>query len=130
MERVVGINANTHDRNRNEVYYSLYRKFPETRLGGVTTNWLLAALKCLKQVNCKDYKLDLPALFLIAENDNIVNSNKALKFIQLLNNSNKQIEYSIIKNSLHDILIEEDNFRNEAVKSIKDFLARDFSMKS
>lgn len=130
QERIVGINANTHDRNRNEVYYSLYRKFPETRLGGVTANWLLAALKCLKQVNCKDYALDIPALFLIAENDNIVNSNKTLKFIQLLSKNNKQIEYSIIENSLHDILIEEDNFRNEAVKTITEFLARDFSKKS
>ncbi len=122
-KRTVGLDANTHDIQRNESYYSLYSQYPEAKLGGMTTSWLRAAITCLNSVWSYRYDMDVPCLFLAAEKDNMVSSAEIMRFAEKLAASSR-IKPNIvrIKNSLHDILIEEDQYRTPAVAAILNFI--------
>ena len=122
-KKTVGLDANTHDRKRNADYYRLYDTYPEARLGGLTTSWLRAAVTCLKSVWSYEYDFTVPCLFLIAEKDNMVSSDAIKKFTAKQAKKCTVIPKIIeIKNSLHDILIEEDQYRTPAVEAVLKFL--------
>lgn len=122
-KKTIGLDANTHDSQRNDNYYNLYSQYPEAKLGGMTTSWLRAAVSCLESVWSAKYDMDIPSLFLVAENDNMVSSADILRFTEKLA-SYSRVKPNIIriKNSLHDILIEEDQYRTPAVAAILNFI--------
>lgn len=122
-KKTIGLDANTHDSQRNDNYYNLYSRYPEAKLGGMTTSWLRSAVSCLESVWSAKYDMDIPSLFLVAENDNMVSSADILRFTEKLA-SYSRVKPNIIriKNSLHDILIEEDQYRTPAVVAILNFI--------
>lgn len=125
-QRVVGVDANTHSEDKNKEYYALYQKYPEAKLGGITTEWLRAALRCLNDVRSYRYNFKFKSLFVIAGNDNIVSSPDALRFVQkTAENSAFPPEMLCISDCLHDILIEDDPYRKQAIQSIMKFLQLD-----
>lgn len=120
-ERIFGLNANTHDINQHLRYKKIHKQYPNTTRGGVTNGWLFENLKAILNVR-KKWNIDLPSIFLLAENDNIVSTQKSLKFISNHQLDTVKAKLHIFSNCYHDILIETDNIRLEALKKIIEFI--------
>jgi len=113
-------NALTTDKDRFERTFNLLEKFPELGVKGITVGWLKHALKRtndFKQINWGN-ELQTPLLLLDATQDKLVNSqlNKTL-----LSQSNLTTVVSI--EAQHEIMMEQDQIREEAWVAIDNFLS-------
>ena len=113
-------NALTTDEDRFKRTFHLLEKFPELGVKGITVGWLKHALKRtndFKQINWGD-ELQTPLLLLDATQDKLVNSqlNK-----ELLSQSNLTTVVSI--EAQHEIMMEQDQIREEAWGAIDNFLS-------
>lgn len=113
-------NALTTDEDRFKRTFHLLEKFPELGVKGITVGWLKHALKRtndFKQINWRD-ELQTPLLLLDATQDKLVNSqlNKTL-----LSQSDLTTVVSI--EAQHEIMMEQDQFREEAWEAIDNFLS-------
>ena len=100
----------------------LYEQIPQLKLGGPSSCWvwqsLTAAKECLKHAN----KITIPILLLQAEKDVVVCNNDHTKFISALKKTNSDVTLKSIKESRHEVLFEQDEIRNIALKKIERFL--------
>ena len=120
QEELFEDNALTTDKDRFERTFHLLEKFPELGVKGITVGWLKHALKRtndFKQINWGN-ELQTPLLLLDATQDKLVNSqlNKTL-----LSQSNLTIVVSI--EAQHEIMMEQDQIREEAWGAIDNFLS-------
>jgi lysophospholipase len=121
--RIFGVNANTHDQKRHDAYFNLYKKYPNARLGGMTNQWLYEVLNNISILTNEKWELPVPTLFIIANNDNIVNSNRSKNFVMKHNQDPFKPKMKIINNSFHDLLLEKDEIQSIAIKTINDFIS-------
>jgi len=112
-------NALTTDRERFERSFKFLKKCPELGVKGITVGWLKHALKRTNQFKKIQWNIAIkrPLLLLDATEDKLVNShlNK-----ELLGQSDL-VEIKSLK-SQHEIMMETDEIRDEAWKSIDNFL--------
>ena len=112
-------NALTTDRERFERSFKFLKKCPELGVKGITVGWLKHALNRTNQFKKIQWNIAIkrPLLFLDATEDKLVNShlNK-----ELLGQSDL-VEIKSLK-SQHEIMMETDEIRDEAWKSIDNFL--------
>ena len=112
-------NALTTDRKRFERSFKFLKKCPELGVKGITIGWLKHALKRTNQFKKIQWNIAIkrPLLLLDATEDKLVNShlNK-----ELLGQSDL-VEIKSLK-SQHEIMMETDEIRDEAWKSIDNFL--------
>lgn len=112
-------NALTTDRERFERSFKFLKKCPELGVKGITVGWLKHALNRTNQFKKIQWNIAIkrPLLLLDATEDKLVNShlNK-----ELLGQSDL-VEIKSLK-SQHEIMMETDEIRNEAWKSIDNFL--------
>ncbi len=120
--KVLGVDANTSDAHRHNEYYQLYQTYPQATLGGLTNGWLLAALQAIDKLQHEAWSIPIPALFIIAQNDNMVSPSKAHRFVQKHQYDNPHIQCLTIPHSLHDILLEQDAMRQPAVDALLTFM--------
>lgn len=127
--RIFGENANTQDLTRFLKYNEVHEKYPTTQMGGITNGWLKAALIAIKNLTTTNWNLFLPSLFVLAQNDNMVATKKSMNFITRHTHDTCKIDYLMLLNSLHDILIEKDEIRGIAIKRIIKFIEEQNSSK-
>lgn len=120
--RIFGINANTHDEIRHNRYFDLYNKHPEAKLGGMTNSWLIAAVDNIQLLNYTKWDLPVKTLIIASPTDNVVNYKSIIKFVNNHENDTNPPSFIPIQNSFHDILLEKDIYRNQAIKTIFDFI--------
>ena len=112
-------NALTTDRKRFERSFKFLKKCPELGVKGITVGWLKHALNRTNQFKKIQWNIAIkrPLLLLDATEDKLVNShlNK-----ELLGQS-ELVEIKSLK-SQHEIMMETDEIRDEAWKSIDNFL--------
>ena len=112
-------NALTTDRERFERSFKFLKKCPELGVKGITVGWLKHALNRTNQFKKIKWNIAIkrPLLLLDATEDKLVNShlNK-----ELLGQSDL-VEIKSLK-SQHEIMMETDEIRDEAWKSIDNFL--------
>jgi len=112
-------NALTTDRERFERSFKFLKKCPELGVKGITVGWLKHALNRTNQFKKIQWNIAIkrPLLLLDATEDKLVNShlNK-----ELLGQSDL-VEIKSLK-SQHEIMMETDEIRDEAWKSIDNFL--------
>ena len=112
-------NALTTDRERFERSFKFLKKCPELGVKGITVGWLKHALNRTNQFKKIQWNIAIkrPLLLLDATDDKLVNShlNK-----ELLGQSDL-VEIKSLK-SQHEIMMETDEIRDEAWKSIDNFL--------
>ena len=112
-------NALTTDRKRFERSFKFLKKCPELGVKGITVGWLKHALNRTNQFKKIQWNIAIkrPLLLLDATEDKLVNShlNK-----ELLGQSDL-VEIKSLK-SQHEIMMETDEIRDEAWKSIDNFL--------
>ncbi len=111
-------NSLTHSAVRYDIFRQLYRANPNLMLGGVTSSWLSAALRAMKQISLGKENFAIPALIVQAGNDLVV-SNKAQNINAARINN---IRLVAIDKAKHELLMEQDLYRNQCLCYALDFL--------
>ncbi|MEZ9231107.1 alpha/beta fold hydrolase [Vibrio amylolyticus] len=118
------INPLTKSKARYHWFRNLYNTMPELKLGGPSHRWvgqgLMAAKQCIQQTR----QIGIPLLLLQAGNETIVDNRAQIRFIKKLARTNKQCALKIVYGSKHELLFEQDAYRNDALDCILQFFSQ------
>ncbi len=104
---------------RFDLTHSLQARY---KLGGVTTRWLEQALIIINQAPDIAQYIQYPTLMLQAENEQIVSVQAQNNWIAAAKNQGVQVETLNLKNARHEILMETDDIRQQAMARIIEFI--------
>ena len=112
-------NVVTTDKNRYERATSLIYKNKELAIGPVSIAWSYEAIRITNNMRKKDFPntIDIPVLLLNATKDKLVNPAINKEICQKMTNSTV-----VDIDSEHEILMEKDTYRNQALKAIEQFV--------
>jgi lysophospholipase len=112
-------NELTQSIERHAIFNNIYRENRNLQLGGVTTYWLKEAIESTKQIFDKIKQLETPILVLQSGSDTIVDNQTQNKFCRMLHQINKNSCPKglpvIIKDARHELLLEKDTLRYQAL---------------
>lgn len=94
----------------------LYTDDPHLLVWSPTVKWVFESLKATKHSDQLGHKIESPILLLNAENDQVVKRPRQESFCLKAN-----CEFVTISQSQHEILMEKDTIRDEALARINDF---------
>jgi len=100
----------------------LYEEKPEIKIGGASTRWVWQGLMASKQCLLMTRQIKIPLLLIQASEDKIVSNDDQIRFIKKLAKTNQQCALKIIYGSRHEVLFEQDEFRNDALHTTLSFL--------
>ncbi|OUS23420.1 hypothetical protein A9Q98_15170 [Thalassotalea sp. 42_200_T64] len=113
---------------RYQHFKQLYQQTPEIQLGGVTLAWLNAAMKAEAQIFANIDEIKTPLLVLQAASDTVVSNEKQTQFCQQLHQLQPRScpggKPVVIENALHELLFEQDDIRNHALKETLNWFAQ------
>ena len=112
-------NELTQSQVRYEIFLEEYKAEPKVQLGGVTGQWLGAAVKVIDEIQRRAGEINLPVLLLQAGADTIVDNGGQDKVFAGLKNAEKWY----VEGARHEILVEAEKYREPTMKKVKDFLA-------
>ncbi|MGF1791926.1 alpha/beta fold hydrolase [Photobacterium profundum] len=98
----------------------LYQVHPELRIGGPSTRWLWQALTAANNCIRDAKKLKTPVLLLQAGSDTIVDNKAQHRF----NCVSEQCQIKVIEQARHELLMEKDELRNQALTEAVSFFDR------
>ncbi|MFZ4714114.1 MAG: alpha/beta fold hydrolase [Bacteriovoracaceae bacterium] len=101
----------THSASRYEMAQNIYRKTPATIVGGVSNRWVYESLNYTKMLRQKAKDLELPIVIMQAGEDTFVK----LKGHDIVCKKAKFCQKYLFPTSFHEILMEEDKIRDEAM---------------
>jgi lysophospholipase len=101
----------THSLSRYEMSEQIYRDQPETKVGGVSNRWIFESLKFTKQLRKKSKDIHLPIVVFQAGLDTYVKKEGQDQICHQL----KFCQKYIFPTSFHEIFMEHDKIRNEAL---------------
>lgn len=115
----------TYSKARYDHFKAVYEHFPKAKLGGVTAHWLSVSNAAIKKIYHQAQQLVTPSLILQASDDTIVDNKAQNKFVEKNNlaHSGNTVTLLNIQSARHEILIEKDTVRNQALSEILDFFA-------
>lgn len=115
-------NELTHSQIRYQNFVELYQSTPKVQLGGVTINWLYQGIKAQNKLFSQLDKLTTPILVLQAGEDTIVDNQAQDDFCQQLHQRQPQscpkAKPVVIEGAYHELFIESDVMREQALKQI------------
>ena len=114
-------NPLSHCQSRYQWLMQLYQQYPKAQLGGVTTRWISAAITAMQQIKQRAAQWTLPVLLLQAGADKVVSNHAQNLWYQQLSASLLRSKVHIAK-AKHEIFMETDNVRQQAVSAINQFL--------
>ncbi|MBN2815758.1 MAG: alpha/beta hydrolase [Campylobacterales bacterium] len=114
-------NNYTHSEVRYDIMRDAYEREPLTKIGGASAGWLVEACKWSKLSVQNASEIQIPVLLLQAQRDKIVTSGAQVKFCKNLGTA---CELKVIKEAYHELFIEQDIYREEALKAILEFLTK------
>lgn len=110
-------NELTHSKIRYQIFRNEYDGQPDVQLGGVTGDWLKAAITAMDNIEEAASSFPIPALVIQAAEDTVVdNKRQAIVASKLAN-----CRFIVIDNAKHELLEEQDIYRDKAMKAILDF---------
>lgn len=101
-----------------------YSQHPESRLGGASVQWLHECSKGMKKIHRNIEDLDTPVLIMTAENETVVNPKACQKFILKAEKLGKICRLHQIPDAKHELLMEKDAQRTEAIQTALDFFEK------
>ena len=110
-------NKLTSDQDRYRAWASFFQSTPRLRVGQPTFGWIRAALASMAYVNRNAPNLKVPGLMLGAGGDPIVDPASVQRFAE-----NASCEYKVIPGALHEVFLERDVIRDDALAKIDAFL--------
>ncbi len=105
---------------RHQMTENIFINHPETRLGGVSYQWVLASFGALATIAKSSSFFVNPVLLLQAGDDTLVRSGAQDQFCKNV----KRCEKIVFPQARHEILMERDFIRNAALGEIKGFFKR------
>ncbi len=113
-------NSLTHSPVRYEIYKVLYATEQAIQLGGVTTHWLKEAHRIIDKILTQITTINHSILVLQAGNDSVIDNKAQNIFYEHLSKSNDEKRNSliVIENAKHELLFEEDQYRNQTIHHI------------
>lgn len=103
-------------------FRQLYTDKPELQVGGPSTRWVWQGLMATKQCLQMTRQLKIPVLLLQAGNDRIVSNQAQNQFYKKLCKTNKNSHMITIDGAQHELLFEQDLYRNQALDALFRFL--------
>ena len=101
----------------------LYREHPDAQLGGVTSNWVNAAIYAMRRLQQNAEKWHTPVLLLQAGADKVVSNHAQNNWYQQLPATVLQ-QRVVLAGAKHEIFMEQDSIRQQAIDAINNFLAQ------
>ncbi len=113
-------NRLTHSRVRFEHYQDWYEEYQRAQMGSPTAHWLAAAFGAMAQAIAEAGKISIPVQVLVAGDDAIVARDGQQAFVQGL----QQGQCHVIDGAWHELLVESDDYRNQALDLAWQFFTR------
>ena len=98
-----------------------YEEHPELKIGGASTRWVWQGLMACKQCHLMTRHLKTPLLVMQAGDDQIVSNQAQVLFMKKLAKTHSQCAFKIIHGAKHELLFEQDEYRNQALETTFDF---------
>ncbi len=111
-------NRLTSSKIRYEIFRHMLGEQPQNQLGGISVEWLIQAVQCMRFVRSNAHQIMQDILILQAENEQIVDNNKINETIERFPNA----KLVSVPNAQHEILFEQDAIRGFALTQILNFL--------
>lgn len=110
-------NKLTSDKDRYRNWAAFFQSTPRLRVGQPTYGWIRAALASMAYVNRNAVNLKIPGLMLGAGADPIVDPASVERFAKAAG-----CEYRVVPGALHELFLERDSLRDEALTLLDSFL--------
>lgn len=122
QEKAFSNNPLTSCAARYEWLLQRYREQPQAQLGGVTTRWVSAAIRAMRQLQLSAGQWRTPLLLLQAEADKVVSNHAQNLWYRQLPAT---LQHQLVKlpQARHEIFMETDDIRAQALNAINSFLA-------
>ncbi len=120
-EKAFRNNPLTSCAERYQQLLQLYRQYPQAQLGGVTSNWINAALSAMQQLQHDAPDWCTPVLLLQAGADKVVSNHAQNLWYQQLPAKLLQ-QKVLLSGARHEIFMETDTIRQQAFSAINQFL--------
>lgn len=114
------LNRLTHSEPRYQAMLTLYADQPDLRLGGVTTEWLAAALAAMDKIEKEARYISTPTLVFSSGKDLIIDNKRQERVARQF----QQAEYVLVNGAYHELLCEADEYRNPVIKQTIEFLLK------
>jgi len=111
-------NKVTSDRHRFQSTRDLFEKYHEAQLGGPTYNWVDEAFAAMKNIIARAEEITIPIMLLQSAADEVVDNLSQNIFCSAC----PGCELQRIEHSKHEILMEADLYRKEALAAVRSFL--------
>lgn len=105
-------NLLTHSKMRYELSNIIYEFYPKAKIGGPSVNWVSEACRISDEMIDDADSIKIPVLLLQAGGDTIVNLEPQKEFCQNVGENCQLIE---VDDAYHELFIEKDIYRNEAL---------------
>lgn len=109
----------THSEIRYDLFRQEYRDKPEVQLGGVTADWLKAAIKAMDKLEQEMTEFPIPALVVQAGSDRIVDNKRQRRVAEKMPNT----QFMVIEGAKHELLAEIDRYRKPFLTAVLDFFS-------
>lgn len=116
-------NELTHSELRYRLFRELYRVRPELQLGGVSLHWLGESLAAGDRTIARARLITTPLLVLQASRDVVVDNEAQNAFCQTLSHCEGGGPKRI-KGASHELFIEQDKYRRQALNAVFDFFEK------
>lgn len=113
-------NELTHSESRYAWFNQMYTSMPQIKVGGPTNQWVAEAIAAARQVVVNAGRIDIPVLVLQGSEDVIVAAEPQQQFTTALANGESKLIQ--VAGARHEILMESDAIREQAIKRIFQFL--------
>ncbi|WP_340678878.1 alpha/beta fold hydrolase [Paraglaciecola sp.] len=112
-----------NDLTQSEIRYQIFRQeyedLPQLKLGGVTGNWLKAAMQAMDDIERQAQTFPIPALVVQAGADTVVDNKRQRRVVDKM----PKVNFKIIVGAKHELLEEKDSFRQPCLHAVLDFFS-------
>ncbi len=112
------INTLTHSEIRYRLFRELYDDMRDIQLGGVTTQWLRAAIEAMDTIELRASEIETPILLFSASGDKIIDNRRQLAVAEKFKNA----DVRKVAEAYHELFAESDQFRVPVLQQIMSFL--------
>jgi lysophospholipase len=114
-------NSVTGSKERYYLKIAENNRAPESRLGGVSVQWLKESCKQIKTIFKNVEAIEIPVLIFTADNESVVNPKAYDKFYTKARRLEKECSIYPVNNAQHELLMEKDAARTEVLSEIFKF---------
>ncbi|EGR4116564.1 alpha/beta fold hydrolase [Vibrio cholerae] len=117
------LNLLTHSETRYQLFRELYEAHPELQIGGPSHRWVWQSLMATKQCLQLTRQIKIPMLILQAGEEAIVCNRAQNRLFKKLSRTQKRAALCRIAGARHELLFEQDAYRNQTLDHILRFFA-------